>query len=56
MPTGRSPEVRRVLAITAEWLADDPSLVDIAGEIGLATRSLARRFEQELGMTRRVAP
>jgi hypothetical protein len=36
-----------VLAITA---------VDIAGEIGLATRSLARRFEQELGMTRSVAP
>jgi AraC-like DNA-binding protein len=51
MPTGRSPEVRRALAITAERLADDPSLVDIADEIGLASRSLARRFEQELGMT-----
>jgi transcriptional regulator GlxA family with amidase domain len=55
MPTGRSPEVRRALAITAERLADDPRLVDIAGEIGLAPRSLARRFEHELGMTWRAA-
>ena len=55
MPTGRSPEVRRALAITAERLADDPRLVDIAAEIGLASRSLARRFEQELGMTWRAA-
>jgi AraC-like DNA-binding protein len=55
MPTGRSTEVRRALAITADRLADDPRLVDIAGEIGLAPRSLARRFEQELGMTWRAA-
>ncbi len=45
MPTGRSLEVRLALAITAERLAD------IANEVGLAPRSLARRFEQELGMT-----
>ena len=51
MPTGRSTEVRRALAITAERLADDLRLVDIADEVGLASRSLARRFEQELGMT-----
>jgi AraC-like DNA-binding protein len=51
MPTGRSEEVRRALAITAERLADDLRLVDLADEVGLASRSLARRFEQELGMT-----
>jgi AraC-like DNA-binding protein len=51
MPTGRSAEVQRALALTAERLADDSRLVDIAGEVGLAPRSLARRFEQELGMT-----
>jgi AraC-like DNA-binding protein len=55
MPTGRSDEVRRALAITAERLADDPRLVDIADAVGLASRSLARRFEQELGMTWRAA-
>ncbi len=51
MPTGRSVEVRRALAITTDRLADDVRFVDIAGEVGLASRSLARRFEQELGMT-----
>lgn len=51
MPTGRSPEVRRALEITAERLADDPRFDDIAGEVGLASRSLARRFSDELGMT-----
>jgi AraC-like DNA-binding protein len=55
MPTGRSPEVRRALALTAEHLADDPRLDDIADEVGLASRSLARRFEQEIGMTWRAA-
>jgi AraC-like DNA-binding protein len=54
MPAGRSPEVRRAVALTAERLAEDPRLVDIASEIGLAPRSLARRFEQELGMTWRA--
>jgi AraC-like DNA-binding protein len=55
MPTGRSEEVKRALAITAERLADDPRLVDVADTVGLASRSLARRFEQELGMTWRAA-
>ena len=55
MPTGRSAEVKRALAITADRLADDPRLVDIADEVGLASRSLARRFERELGMTWRAA-
>ncbi len=55
MPTGRSPEVRLALALTSERLADDPRLSDIADDVGLAPRSLARRFEQELGMTWRAA-
>ncbi|HEY3671736.1 MAG TPA: AraC family transcriptional regulator [Acidimicrobiia bacterium] len=54
MPTGSSAEVRRALAITTARLADDPRFVDIADEVGLASRSLARRFEQELGMTWRA--
>lgn len=55
MPTGRSAQVRRALAITADRLADEPRLVDIAAEVGMASRSLARRFEHELGMTWRAA-
>ncbi len=55
MPTGRSVEVRRALALTEERIADDPRLVDIAAEIGVASRTLARRFESELGMTWQAA-
>ena len=55
MPTGRSVEVRRALALTEERLVDDPRLVDIAAEVGVASRTLARRFEHELGMTWRAA-
>lgn len=55
MPTGRSGEVRRALVITGERLADVPRFADIAAEVGLAPRSLARRFETELGMTWRAA-
>lgn len=55
MPTGRTTEVRRALEVTAERLRDDPRIGEIAGEIGLASRSLARRFELELGMTWRAA-
>jgi AraC-like DNA-binding protein len=51
IPTGQSLEVRRALAITTDRLADDVRFVEIAGTVGLASRSLARRFEQELGMT-----
>lgn len=54
MPSGRSPEVRRAVTITAEQLADAPDFESIAAEVGLASRSLARRFEQELGMTWRA--
>ena len=55
MPSGRSAVVRHALALTAERLADNPRFVDIASAVGLAPRSLARRFEQELGMTWRAA-
>lgn len=55
MPSGRSREVRRALALTADRLADAPRFEEIAAEVGLAPRSLARRFEQELGMTWRAA-
>ena len=55
MPTGRSAEVRRALAITADAMADQPRFDAVAADVGLASRSLARRFEQELGMTWRGA-
>src|SRR3546814_47659 len=55
MPTGRSAEVRRAIEITAERLAHDPRFDEIAREVGLAPRSLARRFSDELGMTWRAS-
>lgn len=55
MPSGRSPELRRALALTESLMAEEPSMVDIARDVGLTPRSLARRFEQEIGMTWRAA-
>jgi AraC-like DNA-binding protein len=55
MPTGRSAELRRALALTEARLADDPTVDAIAADVGLTARSLARRFETELGMTWRAA-
>ena len=55
MPTGRTDELRRALAITDERLADEPTVEQVAAEVGLTSRSLARRFETELGMTWRAA-
>jgi transcriptional regulator GlxA family with amidase domain len=54
VPAGQSPELRRALALTAEALAEDVRFEDVAGEVGLAPRSLARRFEEECGMTWRA--
>ena len=51
MPAGRSMETRRALALTEKRLADDPRIDEIASAIGLTSRSLARRFAEELGMT-----
>ncbi len=54
VPAGRSAELRRALALTGERLAQDLRFEDLAAEIGLAPRSLARRFEDECGMTWRA--
>lgn len=54
MPAGRSPEVRRALTLTVSAIADEPTIEAIAHEVGLTSRSLARRFEDELGMTWRA--
>ncbi len=55
MLIGRSDEVRRALALTTERLGGNPRFVDVAAEVGVAARTLARRFEHELGMTWRAA-
>jgi len=51
VPAGRSPELRRALTVTDAGLADDLRFEDVAHEVGLAPRSLARRFEDECGAT-----
>ena len=54
VPAGQSPELRRAMALTADGLADDVRFEDLAHDVGLAPRSLARRFEDECGMTWRA--
>jgi AraC-like DNA-binding protein len=51
VPAGRSPELRRALAVTEERMADDLGFDEVAREVGLTPRSLARRFEDECGAT-----
>jgi AraC-like DNA-binding protein len=51
IPAGRSPELRQALALTDERLGDDVRFEDVARDVGLAPRSLARRFEDECAMT-----
>jgi AraC-like DNA-binding protein len=51
VPAGRSPELRRALSLTDDRLGQELRFADIARDVGLAPRSLARRFEQECGMT-----
>jgi len=53
-PTGRSAEVRRAIALTEATMADDPTIDRIASDVGLTSRTLARRFQDELGMTWRA--
>jgi AraC-like DNA-binding protein len=55
VPAGRSPELRKALRLTAQRLGDQARFEDIADEVGLAPRSLARRFADETGMTWRAA-
>jgi AraC-like DNA-binding protein len=54
VPAGQSPDLRRALALTSQSLADDLRFEDVARHVGLAPRSLARRFEDECGMTWRA--
>ena len=54
LPAGRSPELRRALRLTEERLGEQVRFEDLAAEVGLAPRSLARRFEDETGMTWRA--
>ncbi|MET1073271.1 MAG: hypothetical protein ABWY11_11550, partial [Umezawaea sp.] len=55
VPTGRSPELRRALRVTEERLGEQVRFEEVADEVGLAPRSLARRFAEETGMTWRAA-
>jgi AraC-like DNA-binding protein len=54
MPVGRSAELRRALHLTQQRLGDAIRFQDVADEVGLAPRSLARRFSDETGMTWRA--
>ncbi len=54
VPAGRSAEVRAALQLTEERLADEVYFEDVAASVGLVPRSLARRFETEVGMTWRA--
>jgi AraC-like DNA-binding protein len=54
VPAGRSPELRRAMALTSNGLAEDIRFEDVAHDVGLVPRSLARRFEDECGMTWRA--
>lgn len=54
VPAGRSAELRRALELTQQRLGDDLRFEHLADEVGLAPRSLARRFAEETGMTWRA--
>lgn len=54
VPAGQSPEVRKALTLTEQRLATEVRLEDLAAEVGLVPRSLARRFERETGTTWRA--
>jgi transcriptional regulator GlxA family with amidase domain len=54
VPAGRSPELRRVLELTEQRLGGEVRFEDLAVDVGLTQRSLARRFAEETGMTWRA--
>ncbi len=54
VPAAQSRELRRVLELTEQRLDATLRLEDLASEVGLVPRSLARRFESEVGMTWRA--
>jgi transcriptional regulator GlxA family with amidase domain len=54
VPSGRSPQLRQALRLTEQRLGGQVSFEEVASEVGLAPRSLARRFQEETGMTWRA--
>ncbi len=54
VPAGRSPQLRQALELTRQRLGTDLRFADIADQVGFSGRSLARRFEDETGMTWRA--
>jgi AraC-like DNA-binding protein len=54
VPAGRSPELRQALELTEHRLGGDVRFEDVAAAVALAPRSLARRFEEETGLTWRA--
>lgn len=50
MPVGQSDPVRRALEITEAQLAEPSGFGTIATAVGMTERTLARRFQDELGM------
>lgn len=55
LPSGRSQKVKQALSLTEQTLADPLTFEEIASNVGLTPRTLARRFSDELGMTWRQA-
>lgn len=55
LPTGQSNAVRKALALTEAQLNADPNFEEIASTVAMSSRTLARRFSDELGMTWRQA-
>lgn len=50
MPIGQSPSLQKALQLTEEQMHAPVSFSDIAKAVGLTERTLARRFQSELGM------
>lgn len=50
MPVGQSDAVRAALTLTETRMSGPLSFSDVAGTVGLSERTLARRFQDEVGM------
>lgn len=55
LPCGRSDQVKAALSLTEQSLTDPVGFEEIAAQVGISPRTLARRFSDELGMTWRHA-
>lgn len=55
LPTAKSEVVRRALSITEQHLAEELTFEEVAAYVAVSSRTLARRFAEELGMTWRQA-